>query len=72
MEDKDELVEWQDAFRLFDKDNDGKISQGELGQLLHSLGHDGSEGNRLIVCFNYANGCFESNGSKPCSRLSKR
>lgn len=35
---EDQLAEFKEAFSLFDKDNNGKISASELGEVLQSLG----------------------------------
>jgi calmodulin len=32
------LAEWKEAFQLFDKDGDNKISTNELGTVMRSLG----------------------------------
>ena len=32
------FAELREAFKLFDKDNDGYISTGELGTIMHSMG----------------------------------
>jgi calmodulin len=33
-----QLCEYRDSFALFDKNGDGKIDSGELGQVMRSLG----------------------------------
>ncbi|VDM42555.1 unnamed protein product [Toxocara canis] len=39
----DELIEYKEAFRLFDKDGDGSISSKELGVAMRSLGQNPTE-----------------------------
>eukprot|EP01113_Clastostelium_recurvatum_P007184 TRINITY_DN1332_c0_g1_i1.p1 TRINITY_DN1332_c0_g1~~TRINITY_DN1332_c0_g1_i1.p1 ORF type:complete len:153 (+),score=49.56 TRINITY_DN1332_c0_g1_i1:72-530(+) len=35
-----QISEFKEAFQLFDRDNDGKISTGELGTVMRSLGQN--------------------------------
>jgi Ca2+-binding EF-hand superfamily protein len=37
------FTEFKEAFRLFDKDGDGKITTKELGTVIKSLGHNPTE-----------------------------
>ncbi|XP_072858380.1 calmodulin-like [Pogona vitticeps] len=39
----EQLAEYKEAFSLFDKDGDGKITTSELGTVLRSLGHNPTE-----------------------------
>eukprot|EP01116_Phalansterium_solitarium_P018854 TRINITY_DN511_c0_g1_i2.p2 TRINITY_DN511_c0_g1~~TRINITY_DN511_c0_g1_i2.p2 ORF type:complete len:150 (-),score=37.75 TRINITY_DN511_c0_g1_i2:157-606(-) len=36
----DQIEEWKEAFQLFDKDGDGKVTQEEFGTVLRALGQN--------------------------------
>ncbi|ODV94649.1 hypothetical protein PACTADRAFT_50513 [Pachysolen tannophilus NRRL Y-2460] len=40
---EEQITEFKEAFSLFDKDNDGKITTKELGTVMRSLGQNPSE-----------------------------
>jgi len=44
---EEEMIEYKEAFRLFDKDGDGSISSKELGVAMRSLGQNPTEGELL-------------------------
>jgi calmodulin len=39
----EKIMEFKEAFEMFDRDKDGLINSKELGNILRSLGHDPSE-----------------------------
>ena len=45
----DETAEFKEAFSMFDKDNDGSISTGELGAALRAMGQEVTEA-EVKVC----------------------
>ena len=45
------LLEFKEAFSLFDKDGDGTISINELGTVLRSLGQNPTEQELLVKSF---------------------
>jgi Ca2+-binding EF-hand superfamily protein len=51
---KDKLDEYKATFALFDKNNDGKITAKELGEVLGFLGQTPSE-DELMVCVLFHN-----------------
>lgn len=40
---KEQVEEFKEAFELFDKDGDGRVTAGELGVVMQSLGHRPTE-----------------------------
>ena len=40
---QEQLEEYREAFNVFDRDADGKITTGELGVVMRSLGHNPTE-----------------------------
>ena len=69
MSNPEEVEQYREAFSLFDKNGDGKVSTKELGTIMRSLGQNPSEAELKDIVANVDKNGKISSSNQSCLQL---